>query len=905
MNNSQKLYQAGQAIWYDNIERGLLDSGEFERMVSQGEVYGVTSNPSIFNNAISKSDTYDRAIAALAGRKSPSEIFFSLAIEDIQRAADALLPVYESTWRKDGYVSLEVDPFLAHDTRQTIEQVQRLWDLVARPNLMVKIPATLAGLPAIEASIAAGINVNVTLIFSLDRYEKVMAAYLDGLHQRLTRGLPIDQIHSVASFFISRIDTKVDKQLLAKIDADPAEAPALQSLLGKAAIANAHQAYDRYLRVFAPAKISDITAKGGNRQRPLWASTSTKNPAYSEVLYVETLVADNTVNTVPPATLTALLKQLEINPFTADDITRAGATLAAIEAAGISMDQVTSELETEGVKAFADAFQSLLNTIEERAKAVLVERDARREGMIAAIHAHQPDLWSADPAAQAEISQRLGWLEAPETSRSLLPVLDSLKTKVSERGFTTAVLLGMGGSSLAPEVIASVFATQPKPAGSLELIVLDSTSPDKIAAVRDRIDLARTLFIVASKSGSTTEVRVLQTYFWNLVTQQFGKDAGAHFIAITDPGSAVEKFGRENGFLEVINADPTIGGRFSALIAFGLVPASLIGVDVSKFLDAAAGMAEACKKPGAARNPGARLGFLMANQAASGRDKLFLKVDEPFSALGAWLEQLIAESTGKAGKGILPVPIKAFDEFKEKADAYLVHIQAGAASKLEDRSAMTLQASSPYDLAALFYQWEFATAVACADLGINAFDQPNVQDTKSKTQLKAEAFKRDGQLPWGPVLYADDQVEMRTANLALHNLTPEVALAALIALAKSGDYIAINAFVPDFADYAATLEDLRTKVAEVSGLPVTLGFGPRFLHSTGQLHKGGANNGWFIVITQTAEKDIDIPDEGMSFGTLLNAQALGDIEALAGLDRRVLHLHFSKPGVAELAKLVI
>lgn len=222
-------------------------------MVSQAK-FSASPRTSIFNNAISKSDTYDRAIAALAGRKSPSEIFFSLAIEDIQRAADALLPVYESTGRKDGYVSLEVDPFLAHDTRQTIDQVQRLWDQVARPNLMVKIPATLAGLPAIEASIAAGINVNVTLIFSLDRYEKVMAAYLDGLRQRLTRGLAIDQIHSVASFFISRIDTKVDKQLLAKIDADPAEAPALQALLGKAAIANAYQAYDRYLRVFAPAK---------------------------------------------------------------------------------------------------------------------------------------------------------------------------------------------------------------------------------------------------------------------------------------------------------------------------------------------------------------------------------------------------------------------------------------------------------------------------------------------------------------------------------------------------------------------------------------------------------------------------------------------------------------------------
>lgn len=904
MNNAEILYRAGQSIWYDNIERSLLDSGEFARMVTDGEIFGVTSNPSIFNNAIGKSDTYDPAIAQLAGRASASDIFFALAVEDIQRAADALRPVYDNTSRKDGYVSLEVDPFLAGDTAKTIEQVQRIWQLVNRPNLMVKIPATLAGIPAIEASIAAGINVNATLIFSLERYQQVMDAYLSGLRRRIAEGKPVEPIHSVASFFISRIDTKVDKLLEEKMAAHPEQAAVLQPLLGKAAIANAHLAYAQFLQTFSAEHFADIAAAGGNRQRPLWASTSTKNPAYRNVVYVDTLVAEDTVNTVPPATLTALLQELTVAPFGRPDMEAAIETIHAIETAGVSLDQVTEQLETEGVKSFADAFQTLLDTIQSRVKAFTPQIASRRTQLLRDILERKPAAWTDDQAAWPEITQRLGWLDAPWRSMELIPQLDVLKDKVQAHGYKTAVLLGMGGSSLAPEVISKVFGAVPKPEGSLALRVLDSTHPAQIQRTLDDLDPATTLFIVASKSGTTTEVRVLQAYCWEMARRMHGANAGDHFICITDPGSAVEKFGRENGFLSIINADPNVGGRFSALIAFGLVPAALIGVDIAKFLSAAQHMAEACKSSDPEQNPGAALGFAMAEQASQGQDKLMLLAQQPFSSLGGWLEQLIAESSGKAGQGILPVPINEADAAVSYPDAYTVRIHQADTSPSAADAAADLKLADAYDLAAEFYRWEFATAVACAEMGINAFDQPNVQDSKSRTQAVLTAYQQSGELPWPQASATDEVAEIRLSNLPLKVTSTSDALDQFIAQVGDHDYVAINAFLPNIEAYQQDLTRLQAAIAAKSGRPVTLGFGPRFLHSTGQLHKGGPNYGLFLVLTQAIQTDLEIPEEGMSFGALCHAQALGDTAALASLGRRVLHLHLTDPDVAALKPLM-
>lgn len=375
MNTSQQLHEFGQSIWYDNVERRLLRNGEMAAMIARGEIRGVTSNPTIFMNAVTKSHDYDKGLAPLAkAGKTGEEIFWELAVEDIRAAADLLRPVYEESNKGDGYVSLEVNPNLAHDTATTLSEAKRLWKWVNRPNLMVKIPATLEGLPAILQAIEAGINVNVTLIFSRERYWAVMEMYISGLARRAAKGLPIDSIASVASFFVSRVDTKVDGLLNGMIDRGGFRAEKAAQAVGQAAIANARLAYADYKTIFGSERFAQLAALGGRPQRPLWASTGTKNPAYRDVIYIEELVGKNTVNTVPPATLAAFLDHgVARADSLEEDIPGAYQAMARLEALGISMANVTAELEAEGVKSFASAWTALMDAMEASRKAALGE----------------------------------------------------------------------------------------------------------------------------------------------------------------------------------------------------------------------------------------------------------------------------------------------------------------------------------------------------------------------------------------------------------------------------------------------------------------------------------------------------------------------------------------------------
>jgi len=360
------LQQHGQSLWYDNIARDLLDSGEIQKLVEDG-ILGMTSNPSIFKQAIAGSATYDADLRTLALQgKSAKEIYEALAVSDIQRAADILRPVYERTNKLDGYVSLEVSPLLAHDTHGTIEEAQRLFEWVDRPNVMIKIPATPEGLPAIEACLAAGLNINVTLIFSLKMYGRVMEAFMAGLERREQAGQPLEGIASVASFFVSRLDTLVDKILEQRIAAsnDPAEQAHLRGLLGKAAIANTKLAYELFKNTFGSQRFERLKAKGAQIQRPLWASTSTKNPAYRDVIYVEELIGPHTVNTAPPHTIAAFADHGIVADTLEKDIEGARQVMKDLAAIGIDIDAATDQLLREGVKAFADSFEALLAAIE-------------------------------------------------------------------------------------------------------------------------------------------------------------------------------------------------------------------------------------------------------------------------------------------------------------------------------------------------------------------------------------------------------------------------------------------------------------------------------------------------------------------------------------------------------------
>lgn len=367
MNATLKLLEAGQSVWYDNIQRSLLKNGELAGMIERGEIRGVTSNPTIFMNAITKSHDYDESLLPLAASTmSNEEMFFHLAIEDIQAAADLFQPLYQQTNGADGYVSLEVSPYLANDTEKTLAQAKELWERVNRPNLMVKIPATKAGIPAVTDAIAAGVNVNVTLIFSLERYDEVMDAYLTGLEKRAAAGLPISSIASVASFFVSRVDTKIDARLNEIIDMGGPEAKSTAALLGKAAIANARLAYAAFKKVFSTERFAALKAKGARVQRPLWASTSTKNPNYRDVMYVEELIGPDTVDTVPPQTLVAFLDHGQVRLSLEEDLEGAKQTLVDLESRSILMSAVTDQLEHEGVGSFSDAFTVLLDAVAKR-----------------------------------------------------------------------------------------------------------------------------------------------------------------------------------------------------------------------------------------------------------------------------------------------------------------------------------------------------------------------------------------------------------------------------------------------------------------------------------------------------------------------------------------------------------
>ena len=583
LNPIQQLGRLGQSVWYDNMYRALIETGELQRLIDSG-VTGLTSNPTIFEKAISSSDDYDESLVAHARRSDdPQDLFEALAIEDIRAAADLLLPIYGSTGGADGFASLEVNPHLAHDTKGTIKAARRLFLALDRPNVMIKVPATPEGIPAIQDLIGRGINVNVTLIFSLEMYARVREAYMSGLEDLVASGGDPSRVSSVASFFVSRVDTSVDG-LIADSDGK------LDELQGKAAVANAKIAYQDFRSTFGAGRFRSMAERGARVQRPLWASTSTKNPEYSDVLYVETLIGPNTVNTMPDATLAAFMEHGTARTAIEDEVDESRDAISALEAGGVSMDAVTTQLMHDGVKAFADSFDELLENIvakrdkllsalaapagvslgkaratADEAVASLEETDA-----IARIWAGDHTLWSSDPT---EITDRLGWLDTPSSMLDSVNDLSRFARQVRDDGTTHVVLLGMGGSSLGAEVLRQCLGHVE---GWPDLIVLDSTIPARIANVVESIDPARTLFLVSSKSGATVEPNMLYKFFRSVVEDAVGvESAGDRFVAITDADSALDELAQQTGFRRVFRNRPDIGGRYSVLSYFGLVPAAL------------------------------------------------------------------------------------------------------------------------------------------------------------------------------------------------------------------------------------------------------------------------------------------------------------------------------------------
>ena len=925
----------GQSIWLDYIHRKALHDGTLENRIKHDGVLGVTSNPSIFQKAIGDSDTYDDTIVNIL-ELEPEDIYERLAIQDIQDATDLFRPVYDRTDGIDGYVSLEVSPYIARSTDETIAEAKRLFETVDRPNVMIKIPATPAGLPAIEQSIADGVNVNITLIFSVQNYIQVAEAFIKGLEKRLEKGESVEKIASVASFFLSRIDVMVDQILennmrAAQVQGDTARIAANRKLLGQAAVANAKLAYRKYQEIFEGKRFEALRSAGAQVQRPLWASTSTKNPAYPDTLYVDTLIGKNTVNTLPPKTLDLFKDHGKVNnTLTRDleDFLPPNEVMDRLAEVGVDIEQVTTRLQDDGVDAFAESFDKLIEQVAAKRTMLrtgIAERQKIALGIYAdsvqeAIKQHDANytnerIWNKDgsiwkthaPTIQ-KIVNRLGWLDTRETIDR--DRLQQLQDGIQGADFTHVVVLGMGGSSLAPDVFSQTFGKQE---GFPDLLVLDSTDPTRVSQIEEAINLDKTIFIVSSKSGGTIETLSFYKYFY----QQTG-EKGDQFIAITDDGSQLQALAEEQNFRDVFINPSDIGGRYSALSYFGMVPAALMGLDLDHLWQHADNMMDACDESIPGNNhPALILGTVMGALAKQGRDKVSIYASQSIHTFGDWVEQLIAESIGKEGRGIVPVVGATIGMPHDYVtDRFFVYLRVDDDSDVEEMDAgikalreaghpcATLHLPDSYAIAAEFFRWEYTTAIAGEMLKVNPFDEPNVTEAKKATSDLLNHYEEHGSLPSNDPMLEDNGLQLYTDETTVAPLRELCnahgydsnslmqVVAAQIAGTHAGDYFAILAYLTLSDEQNELLRKIQRRLRHVTKRAVTVGFGPRYLHSTGQLHKGGDDNGIFFQLTANVVNDLDIPDANYSFGTLYQAQSAGDLQALYGHDRRAIRLHF-------------
>ncbi len=839
--------------------------------------------------------------------------------------ADVLRPVYDEADGTDGFVSLEVSPYLARDTEGSIKEARRLFSKVDRPNCYIKIPGTLEGVPAIEQCLYEGININITLLFSIQSYEDVAWAYIKALERRLNEGKDIKNISSVASFFLSRIDVLTD-QLLGHyiIPEKTTGEPRPENLLGKAGIASAKIAYKSFKNIFSSERWQRLADNGAKLQKPLWASTSTKDPLYSDVRYIEPLIGPHTVNTLPDDTIDAFADHGKIYDNSIEEgIEDAEKVFDDLRKVGIDINFVTRQLVNEGIEKFIKPYDNLMKTLAAKRLDFLSERAGNQEieygeneseiksafssldekQIARRIFSKDPYVWKSGEEETKAIRNRLGWLNIDNFISRADDIINFAKEIKNEK-FKYVVLLGMGGSSLCPEVVRETFGSKQ---GYPELIMLDNTDPAAVKNVESQVDLNKTLFIVASKSGTTTETLSFDHYFFNRIKENEIEDPGNRFIAITDEGTPLQDEAQERNFRKVFTNPEDYGGRYSALSYFGLVPMALIGVDIKEILYNAHQMEINCGPfiP-AESNPAISLGTEIGINARLGRDKITFILSESIRAFGYWVEQLIAESTGKEGKGILPV--EGEDPGKPEvysSDRIFVYLHSGNDEKQkEERKLNALQKAghtiikidlkNKTALGAEFFRWELATATAGRIINVNPFNEPNVSESKKNSKDLLSEWKDKGSFGEGKPAVSQNGISVyynTEADWAPKGKNLSAFLNSFTKLAKSPDYLAILAYFLQTPERQKLLQRIRIKLRNNLHTATTLGYGPRYMHSTGQLHKGGPNRGVFIMFTYEAEDDLSIPGKDYGFATLQRAQALGDFRSLNDKNRRVIRVH--------------
>lgn len=922
MSRVKAIGDLGQAVWLGQMRRGQVEGGELEALIREDGVSGVLLDPSLHGLAIAGSADYDAALrktiraAGSATAPDAGALYERLAVEDARLAADLLAPIHAVSEGRDGFAVIELPPHFERNAVEATREARRLWQDVERTNVLIGVPATEAGIAAIRELTADGIGTAATLVFSRHVYERVAEAYLAGLEALLADGGDPSKVAGVAGFPLSRVDSAIDPRLLRQLGYSVASA-------------NAALAYRTFLGLFSGPRWDRLREAGARPQRLLWTGTAARTALLGELSYVEALIGADTATALAPSTIDAFRERGLVRPTLTGE---AEDGIAALDRSGVSFQKIADRLLEDGLRLRAQAWDRCLGAVERKRETLLgesidrqsfvlpgqlaervsaLEEEWREGGRVRRLWRRDSTLWSG-----ADEAKWLGWLDIATDQLAHLVRFEALRMRQRAGEFPEIVLLGMGGSSLGPEVLGAVL-------GGTRLHVLDSTVPAEVDAVLAGIDFEHALFIVSSKSGTTLETALFQEFFFAKAVEKLGRvAAGQRFVAITDPGSRLEEMARREGFRHIYFGLPSIGGRYSVLSDFGMVPAVAIGLDVERLLDGAEEMVRSCASSVPPRdNPGVALGLVLGALAREGRDKVTLAATPGLAPLGAWLEQLVAESTGKDGKGLIPVDgetLAAPDRYGD--DRVFVHIRLEGEedSEQERKLASLAAAGQPVIRIAVadrnllgqeFFRWEMATAVAGAVLGVNPFDQPDVEAAKVRARELTGAFERTGVLPaeapfleeGGIALFADPRNRAALEEKSGGGLV--ALLRAHLASLEPGDYCALLAFIARNGAHETALQEIRHLIRDTKRVATCLGFGPRFLHSTGQAHKGGPNTGVFLQITAADARDLPLPGRPYGFGLVKAAQARGDFDVLAGRGRRLLRVHLGADVASGLAFL--
>lgn len=948
----RELATLGQSIWLDSISRDLMDSGKLDHLIHIVGIRGMTSNPTIFEKAINGSASYDGEIAFLSRRGyNAQQILRVLMVRDIRRACDFFRPVHQETGGTDGFVSIEVNPLLAHKTEETIAEARLLYRLVDRPNLMVKVPGTPEGMPAIEALTAIGMSINVTLLFSPRAYQEAAEAYIRGLEVFVAGGGNPSRVHSVASVFVSRIDTLVDKKIQGLQAQGGDVQKSAEALLGRAGIENSRIIYGIFQDLFHSSRFSEMLGKGGHVQRPLWASTGTKNPAYSDVLYIDSLIAPETVNTVPESTLNFYLDhgstQVAIDPSPQSSAPDPRETFRRLEALGIRMDDVFGQLVTEGVKAFDQSFVTLTGVLEEKARSLTGTPDKsfavtfgegkleagtadrktawQRERLFERLLEEDGSLYPGDPRSNAKA---MGFLSDAERLLKRREEFLSIAEEIRTKEVRTVLWLGMGGSILSSFALSESF-----PDARVRLLGADTTDPETLVRLAEDAGLGgeggpppSLRIVVASQSGSTLEVSSLYAYVRALLEKKGVSGPGKYFWALTDPGSPLDTLAASEKFGRIIHGTPGIPGRFSALSVPVFLAASVLtgakGLELA--FNASRSALSDLEKAGY-DGRGVQLGTLLAAAGRSGRDKVLLS-GPPM--LCGWFEQLLAEGTGKAGTGWVPAGHgnadvresgeKTFDRlfveigFPESPDMEALSRISHFESTGESCFSMTVK--SPEDIYSFFLDAMMGVAMAAYDRGVNPFEAPDVGLSKEKTREILERFSLVGGRVWEeplPKTFRKPVFEKEDIALFAEGFSPSkggsgdvsdavsLLLEGLLQARKKSPYLVLQSWLPVYGSFEDRLMDWGKVLSRKFSLPVMVVRGPAFLHMVGQVFKGGPDEGLFLQLSAKDMTDLPIPGKPYGFATLFRSQQLGDFLAMAQLGRPVGEIRFAGRPEAE------